>query len=230
MCWGKGEYGRLGNDGTTNKDHPVNVVDGDSSAVHLSGIIQVTAGVSHTCALKSNGEVLCWGFEYSGRLGNDASGAFAFKDHPVNVVDGNGSSDHLSGIVQISARGSHTCALNSDGEVLCWGRGIYGQLGDNRSGGSHYRDHPVNVVDGNGSSDHLSGIIQISLGGTHTCALKSSGEALCWGWEGFGRLGNDASEISIYKDYTEQFKFPMRFKWPLWERLRSPCLCGGWRW
>ena len=49
---------------------------------------------------------------------------FVAKDHPVHVVDGDGSTNHLSGIIQISDWGVQlTCALNSAGEVLCLGNG-----------------------------------------------------------------------------------------------------------
>ena len=95
----------LGNDAVDNKDHPVHVVDGDGSSVNLSGIVQVGAGTAHTCALKSGGGVLCWGWEYSGRLGNDASERANMHDDPVDVIAGEGSSDHLGDIIQIERRG-----------------------------------------------------------------------------------------------------------------------------
>ena len=187
LCWGKGESGRLGNGATADKDHPVYVVDGEGSSNHLSGIIQISAGASHTCALNSDGEVLCWGTGGNGRLGNDAE---APKDHPVYVVNGDGSSDRLNGIVQISSGGLHSCALNSGGAVLCWGGGTSGQLGND---GVDSADHPVYVVDGDGSSVNLNGVVQIGVGSTHSCAFQLSGEVLCWGNGGNGRLGNNAA-------------------------------------
>ena len=196
LCWGEGVEGRLGNDTEDSTDYPVYVVDGDSSANHLSGIVQIDTGSLHTCALNSEGKVLCWGSGGSGQLGNDAED---FKDHPVYVVDGEDSEDHLSGIVQIGAGSNHTCALKSNGKVLCWGYGFFGQLGN---GGGAKKDHPTHVVDVSGGTNHLSGIVQISLGDTHTCALKSNGEVLCWGNGGSGRLGNDALAAIDYPVYV----------------------------
>ena len=47
--------------------------------------MQISAGKSiHTCALKLNGEALCWGKGETGRLGNDGT---ADKDYPVAVLD-----------------------------------------------------------------------------------------------------------------------------------------------
>ena len=179
-----------GNDAMDTKDHPVYVVDGNDSTNHLRGIVQVSAGNFHTCALKSNGKVLCWGLGDDGRLGNDATGSTNRHDTPVYVVDGDGSVDHLSGIVQVSAGNTHTCALNLDGGVLCWGVGSSGRLGND---GITNKDHPVKVVDGDSSATYLSGIVEISTGNDHTCAVDSDGDVLCWGYGANGRLGNDGT-------------------------------------
>ena len=105
-------------------------------------------------------------------------------------MDREGSTNHLGDIAQVKAGNSFTCALNTDGEVLCWGSGEYGQLG-NDDGYAH-KDHPVSVVEGNGSENHLDDIVEIGGGSSHTCALKSSGGVLCWGSGQYGKLGNDA--------------------------------------
>ena len=186
-CWGSGANGRLGNDASTDKDHPVSVVDGDGSSTALTGIVQVGLGEDHSCALTSGGEVKCWGFGRYGRLGNDGT---ANKDHPVSVVDGDGSSTALKGIAQIGLGNTHSCALTSGGEVKCWGSGANGRLGNDDTAN---KDHPVTVVDGDGSSTALAGIVQISLGRSHTCALTSGGEVVCWGGGTSGKLGNDGS-------------------------------------
>ena len=141
-----GSNGRLGNDAAGSTPHPVAVVDGDDSTTPLSGIVQISAGGSHSCALKEDGGVLCWGLGSNGRLGNDDTDD---KDHPVAVVDGDDSSTPLSGIVQVSADGfsiagsTHSCALKDNGGLLCWGAGGHGRLGNDATG---HKDHPVTVV------------------------------------------------------------------------------------
>ena len=185
-CWGLGGNGQLGNDGTADTDHPVDVVDGDESATPLANIIQVSGGDLYTCALTSSGGVKCWGHG-DGRLGNDGSTS---TNHPVDVVDGDESTTPLANIVQISAGNYHTCALTSSGGVKCWGQGINGQLGND---GSTSTNHPVDVVDGDESTTPLANIVQISVGGYHTCALTSSGGVKCWGHGDYGQLGNDGT-------------------------------------
>ena len=162
LCWGHGGSGRLGNNGTVDKDHPVAVVgvdtdnDGNGDGL-LTGITQISAGVKHTCALKNDGGVLCWGEGEHGRLGNDNT--TDDRSYPVAVVgedtddDGNGNGE-LTGIIQISVGREHTCAVKSNGEVLCWGRERDGRLGNDSTTGE--KDHPVTVKgldtddDGNG--------------------------------------------------------------------------------
>ncbi|PKN26695.1 MAG: hypothetical protein CVU65_04900 [Deltaproteobacteria bacterium HGW-Deltaproteobacteria-22] len=86
---------------------------------------------------------------------------------------------------QVSAGGNHTCARRSDDTVWCWGDNTYGQLGDATL---FPRLTPVQVK-GVGGAGFLGGIVSLHAGGSHTCALASSGAALCWGYNGNGRLG-----------------------------------------
>ena len=185
LCWGKGSKGRLGNNDSATKDHPVAVELGDTSP--LSDIVQIGAGSEHVCALTSSREVWCWGRGTSGRLGNNDV-LNGDKDHAVAVVDGDGSTTPLKDIVQIASGGNHTCALTDGGEVLCWGGGGDGQLGNDDIVSKNY---PVTVVETNKSATPLKGIVQISSGEFHTCALTGAGEVLCWGNMAGGRLGDN---------------------------------------
>ena len=198
FCWGKAANGRLGNDCnsscSTNKNHAVAVVDGDGSTNPLTGIIQISAGSLHTCALTDGGEVLCWGEGSFGRLGNHS---IASKDHPVSALNLDNSSTPVTDILQISAGGGHTCALTVDGNLKCWGNGENGRLGIGSS--PQYRSRADIVVDGDNSSTPLSGIVQIATGTKHTCALTEVGGVKCWGNGGNGALGN--GDTSVNKDH-----------------------------
>ena len=83
----------------------------------------------------------------------------------------------------------HTCALTTAGQVWCWGRGSSGQLGNDATIDS---DHPVAVVDGDGSTTPLTEVLSLAAGGNHTCALTTTSRVWCWGLGNFGQLGNDA--------------------------------------
>ena len=89
--------------------------------------------LTHTCALKDNGEVWCFGNNNSGMLGdgtttNSTTGVQVNLPGPVDVI--------TAGIVS-------TCAANAAGEMWCWGDGTNGALGN---GSSANRSTPVQVT------------------------------------------------------------------------------------
>ena len=173
-CWGDNQYGQIGDGTNIDRNTPANVL-GISSDV-----IAISAGDYHTCALLISGGVKCWGKGDYGQLGNGSSGD---SNTPVNVQG------LLSGVSAISAGGEHTCALLSSGGVQCWGSNENGQLGNGRSGYGEKSDTPVDV------SGLSSGVLAISAGNSHTCALLNSGEVKCWGGNSFGQLGDQTTEL-----------------------------------
>ena len=199
LCWGEGENGRLGHGGTADKDHPVYVKA--NSSTDLTGMVQITAGSNYTCALKENGQVLCWGNDGYGQLGNGGTATDA-QLYPVSVHQSESSSNPLTGIVQVQAGGNYTCALSSAGRAYCWGYGANGQLGSSdktiyiANDGDYSgvnRHAPLLVLTAKGGVP-LSRIREISPGGaTHSCALLEGGGVKCWGGDYLGRLGNGES-------------------------------------
>jgi len=124
----------------------------------------------HTCALKSDGTVWCWGDNEYGELGD---GTTTERHTPVQVSG-------LTNVVAVAPGSVHTCALKSDGTVWCWGDNYYGQLGD---GTTTERHTPVQV-------SGLTNVVAVTVGSLHTCALKSDGTVWCWGFNGAGELGD----------------------------------------
>jgi alpha-tubulin suppressor-like RCC1 family protein len=161
-CWGWNPYGQLGN-GTIN-----NVNTAPVTVTGLTGVTAIAAGFGHTCALRNDGTVACWGWNGSGQLGD---GTTTDKITPV-VVPG------LSGVTAIATGASHSCALLATGGERCWGRNVYGQLGD---GTSINRSSPVTVPG-------VSGVTAITAGWEHSCSVLATGVAMCWGNSASGSL------------------------------------------
>ncbi|MFY8159445.1 MAG: RCC1 domain-containing protein, partial [Ilumatobacteraceae bacterium] len=153
-CWGSNSSGQLGDGTTTRQDTPVSVLA--SANVDLTGIVAVSAGSAHSCALTTTGGVKCWGGNTSGQLGNDS---VTNSSTPVDVTG------LTSGVTAISVGGSYSCALMSNGTVKCWGDAAYGQLGN---GNFNPQKTPVSVLASEGVG--LSGVSAISTGTWHACA------------------------------------------------------------
>lgn len=116
LCWGDDGSGTLGDDtAMTSKAAPVPV------AGLSSGVSQLSAGMTHVCAVTTGGRLKCWGSDYYGELGNDAT--LTHQPTPVDVPG------LTSGVTSVAAGSSHTCAVVS-GSAKCWGFNNKRQLGD----------------------------------------------------------------------------------------------------
>lgn len=176
-CWGDNAYGQLGDGTTVDRATPVDVVD-------LAGGVQALAGGElHTCALTADGAVKCWGSNEAGEVGD---GTNIMRTTPTLVV---GIDTKVKAITANGVRftrwspwawGRHTCALTTGGGVKCWGINTFGQLGD---GTTTLHNTPVDVA------GLRSGVLAISAGMDHTCAVTTGGGIKCWGSNDDGQLG-----------------------------------------
>jgi alpha-tubulin suppressor-like RCC1 family protein len=98
------------------------------------GVIAITAGETHTCALIESGQVKCWGWNYYGQLGD---GTMADRSTPAEVI---GNSTEAAAI---DSGHNYVCLLTSSGGVECWGENLRGQMGDGRI---LWSSIPVDVV------------------------------------------------------------------------------------
>lgn len=164
-CWGHNYYRQLGNGDQHGADSsvPVRVSSIDDATA-------VAAGEKHSCALRRDGTVLCWGDNESQQLRRNQT--ISFSSLPVQV-------EGIADVKDISAGSFHTCALHRDGAVSCWGS-----------------DERIGL---NNEDPRIPGIEQgtsVKSGARHTCVLHEDGTITCWGNDNFGQLGRVLFEDS----------------------------------
>ena len=161
------------------------------SAAPAAGFIAVSAGGGYTCAIRTNGEITCWGWNINretdapaGSFGAVSAGshACAIRTNGEIVCWGRnhdsygnygGQTDAPAGrFSAVSAGGWHTCGLRESGEIECWGANEYGK------------------------TDAPAGRFIAVNASSHTCAIRESGEITCWGSNDRGRLNAPAGPFS----------------------------------
>ena len=134
---------------------------------------RVAAGAIHTCALRDDDTVACWGDNQHGQA-DAPSGTFnavsAGRYHSCALrtngtlacwgLNDRGQADPPAGsdFRGVTSGGGHSCALKDDDTVACWGDNEHGQ-----------RETPAGRL------------IAISAGGDQSCAVRASGTVVCWG-------------------------------------------------
>ncbi|APR74979.1 BNR repeat domain protein [Minicystis rosea] len=177
-CWGANYSGQLG-DGTTHDRRAPVAVTGIADAR------DIFAGGAHTCAREASGALVCWGWGASGQLGS-ADAMHVAHAAPV-VVTG------VAHATAIASGASHTCALDGDGSIACWGDitsdpgarctpasggsmtcfgygTACGKLWDGRTD-AHATPEPITGI---------TGVLELAARGDRTCARDTDGAVRCW--------------------------------------------------
>ena len=205
QCWGANHHGQLGLSiySTNASADPLPV---DSLELYRA----LDLGHSHGCAVADGGDVFCWGDNAYGQVGR-TNGSW-YYDEPLRVdLEGDDFVDVATGDL-------HSCALNSDGEVWCWGANEFGQLGHGKSSGM---EEAAKV-------DFGHNFVAIEAASHHTCGLNDEADVVCWG-NGTFLTGNPDS---LFAENPRVFEGP-------WETLAvgdftvcaiadDALFCGGW--
>ena len=147
-------------------------------------VVAVSAGLSHTCALTNGGAVLCWGDNTDGQLGSArvagcgllSSESFCTAT-PTRIACPAGSSCVFK---QVSAGHRHTCAIDTNEQLFCWGSNANQELGVPAVSGSTTTPTRVTTM-----------AIAVAAGDGFTCAIThnvgNKRQVQCWGANDFGQ-------------------------------------------
>ena len=174
-CWGRNTDGQLGLGDTTTRIEPTDPIPGGPWTA-------VSAGDDHACALDTAGAIFCWGSNREGQAGQDDIGA-AGQDYlsPVEIAGG--------GVwVSVDVSSGHSCGIQMDGSLHCWGRNSEGQLGQPATAPEQVRT-PQRV---GAEIDWM----QVDTSQGSACGRRMDGSMWCWGNDsmtyssiGFGGIG-----------------------------------------
>ena len=164
VAWGSNQYGQLGLGAAGGQRTTPTPVPG------LTSVVAVASGHNHSLALRSDGSVWAWGYNFAGMLGD---GTTTSRATPVKV---SGTATYT----YAAAGRDMSYAIRSDGTVWAWGLNSEGQLGD---GTTTTRLTPVRV----GS---LTDVVNVAGGRDHGLAVRSDGTVWAWGSNDFGQVGD----------------------------------------
>ena len=172
VCWGNNDYGEA---------TPPSGAFASVSASNYPRAIHTADGFidpRHTCGVKTNGSVVCWGNNIAGQA-KPPSGTFASISagsmHTCGIKTDRslicwgyypfGAAPPSGAFASVSAGGNHACGVKTNGSVICWGG-----------------DWVVEATPPSGT------FASVSAGYGHTCGVKTNGSVVCWG-------GNPAADI-----------------------------------
>lgn len=168
-CWGSNSEGQLGLGQTSESSLPTRSYLFPNSQLSSS----VTTSGSHSCALTTRGNLVCWGLNEFGQVGDSVADTTT-TPHYLDLGD--------LRIIAVDAGFSHSCAIDEFRGLICWGSNDDGQLGDNSNDSSSV---PVRAQLPEGATAR-----QIAAGNSHTCALLDNDDVMCWGNNAMGKLGD----------------------------------------
>ena len=160
-CWGSNGNGRIGDAGATTRPAPVAVAGG------VTTWAQVSTTWYHTCAVRTDGSLWCWGLNALGRTGLGTTAGLHLSPMRVGVD---------ADWTKVTSSSSHSCALKTDGTLWCWGTASLVGTGATAT---------VTTPDRVGTRSDWS---VVDAGDSHSCGI-AGGELHCWGGNSSGQLG-----------------------------------------
>ncbi len=185
-CWGNNFSGQLGYANTSQiGDNETPASAGNVAAIPM-GLPPTTKATAlalgfMSCALFETGDVICWGGNSSGELGQGNTNPIGDNEVPATLP----SIDLGGKALAISSGDNFVCALLESKEAICWGNNSSGQLGYGNTTNIGDDETPASV----GPLDLGGPVKQVDAGGTQACAIMENNDVFCWGSNFDGQLG-----------------------------------------
>jgi len=172
-CWGRADAGQLGRAGAMQTCDGVACSRTPRQVGDTAVFTAISARGTHTCGIAAE-SLVCWGDNRERQLLADPGVAWTAIPRRVLAIER---------VAQLSSGGGYSCAVTSQGGVVCWGTNRHGRLGVAE----------VDSTVGRIPPPPGTRFVEVSVGGTHTCAVTAAGEGYCWGSGIDGRLGGAAN-------------------------------------
>jgi alpha-tubulin suppressor-like RCC1 family protein len=174
-CWGSNANGEIGLGRSGDQVLEPAII------AAFGGWRDVSAGGGHTCGVRRDGTLWCWGSDLCGKLGLGTIGTNV--DAPTQV-DPAGPATWSA----VRAGDTLTCARREDGSVWCWGCNDNGQMANGTPGPPVTT--PLRV-------DHARPFVDVDVGQQHACAIDDAGTLSCWGLNDGGQLGLGTMGVDV---------------------------------
>jgi len=163
-CWGAGDFGQINSKARRSRSARYTL---DLTATHLA------LGEGHSCAILADERVSCWGSPIAFGLADSTAPGPTLLDIPGKPI-------------ALSAGALHTCVitrLDNQSKVYCAGEASALKLGASPADEDADRQMFAKI-------DGLGQATAIAAGSQSTCVLMDGGTVRCWGFNGYGSLGN----------------------------------------
>ena len=151
-----------------------------------SGWRSVSVGGGHSCGIRVDGQLACWGNGRNGQLGVGTPRGQCGR----RLTACEGGPRYVNAALRftkVSAGERHSCALTVDGALVCWGESSQYQTGVE---GAALVPTPTPVLP-------ALRFVDVAAGSTHSCAVRTTGEVYCWGEGRLGALGRGDTVTSV---------------------------------